>query len=82
MIPWLILKWHLRATSGLHQWASRDAPTGHFLATSRSLDSSGRDARNRNDSGHKSHDQTGFFLIDPSNNLLEFKYYLKPEMMY
>lgn len=23
-----------------------------------------------------------FFLIDPSNNLLEFKYYKKQEMMY
>ena len=23
-----------------------------------------------------------FFLVDPSNNLLEFKYYLAPEMMY
>jgi hypothetical protein len=46
-IPWSIPRWHLRATRGLHQWASRVAPTGHFLATSGSLDSSGRDARNR-----------------------------------
>lgn len=31
---------------------------------------------------NKKEEHETFFLIDPSNNLLEFKYYKNPEMMY
>ncbi len=30
----------------------------------------------------KKEEHRSFFLIDPSNNLLEFKYYVDPDMMY